>query len=187
MASDKPEKIEEAKRYIHLSGEVNEPLAKEFINNLLKMELDSPVADILVICNSYGGQVHAMWSIIDAMNMCRCRIHTLALGKAMSAGAMILMSGDKGYRYIAPNANVMLHKIQAGNSGDFDSMDNQHRELTRLQKQFDAYIASKTKIKLAEVETLLTRELYLSPEEAVKKGVVDKVIKSFSEMAIVKW
>jgi ATP-dependent Clp protease protease subunit len=185
--AEKPEKIEETKRYIHLSGEINEQLSKEFINSLLKLELDKPSEDILIIINSFGGSIHALWSIIDCINLCRCRVHTLCLGKAMSAGAIILMSGAKGCRYIAPNANVMLHKIQSGNSGDFDTVQNQVRELERLQKQLDSYIASRTRIKKSEVETILSRELYLSPEDALKKGIVDRIIKSFSEIDIKKW
>jgi len=130
-----------------------------------------------------------MWSMVDAMDLLRCDVHTLCVGKAMSAASCVLMNGVKGKRFCTPHARIMMHKIAGGSFGDVDSMANYVDEVKRLQKQSDDFMVSKTKFNKKELLALFKEkgEIYLPAQKALEKGVVDKVIRSFSELKLKGW
>jgi ATP-dependent Clp protease protease subunit len=175
------------KRCVYLTGEVNESSAENIMSELFKLEMSDPSGDIIIVINSYGGYVHSAWSIIDTMNMLRCNVHTLSIGQASSAGAVILLSGTKGKRYAAPHASIMLHKISSETRGHIDDMDIDVKETKRLQEQLENHIISRTKIKSKQLSEMLSRNRYLTPEEAVQFGLIDKIISSFGDIKMKGW
>jgi len=177
------------KRCVYLTGRIEEDTARKFVENILRLEMNDPTRDILVIIDSRGGSVDSMWSMVDAMDLLRCKVHTLCVGKAMSAAGIVLMNGTKGSRFCTPHARVMIHQIGAGIQGDVDAMENYIEEMARLQRQSDDFIVQKTKYNKKDLLATIKekREIYLSAEEALKRGVVDKIITSFSELKLKGW
>jgi ATP-dependent Clp protease protease subunit len=172
------------KRYVSLTGTISENSAENFISNLLRLEMDDPAKDILVIVNSHGGFIHAAWSMIDAMNLLKCNVHTLSIGKAMSAGALVLMNGTKGKRYSTPHSSIMIHKLRGETYGAIDDMDVDMQETKRMQIEIEDFICSKTKIKSKEISSILGRDCYITPTKALQLGLVDKIINKFNEIKL---
>lgn len=181
------EEVISKKRYILFIGEINENSSKNFIKELLKLELENPMKDIVVIIDSYGGHVDSMWSMIDVMDLCRCKIHTLCVGKAMSCASLMLANGTKGKRYCTPHARVMLHKISAYNNGSYDDLETGMKELTRIEELFEEFIVRKTRFTKKSLKDALKNNCYLTAEQARQKGIVDKIIPSFSNLKLQGW
>lgn len=179
--------VQQKKRYVEICGDITERSGHTYNQEVLKLEMENPAADILSIIDSYGGVVDTFWSMFDTINLCRCRVHTLVRGKAMSAGALLLISGSKGCRYSTPNATIMFHKIRGGMYGDFDTIDNEHQQFQKYQKKIEDLIVSRTKFKKNDVQSLFTKDFYLNPEEALKWGVIDKIIYKFSDLNMKGW
>lgn len=166
-------------RRIIISGMINENITALAINALLKLEQKGPTEPILMVLDSYGGYIDSMFAIIDTMELIRCDVYTLCVGKAMSAGAAILLSGAKGKRLITPRARVMLHQLSSFAFGKIDDMDNDVTESKRLQEEMVKLIESRTKLKGKKLRQMLAKDSYLSAREAIKYGVVDKIITRF--------
>ncbi len=166
-------------RRILVAGIINENIAALTINALLKLEQKDPTEPILMVLDSYGGSVDSMFAIIDTMELVRCDVATLCLGKAMSAGAAILLSGAKGKRFITPHARVMLHQVSSFAYGKVDDLDNEIEEVKRMQELLVKLIQSKTKLKGKKLKEMLAKDSYLIAKDAVKFGVVDKIITRF--------
>ena len=175
------------KRCIFFTGEVDENSSKNFINALLRLEMEDPAKDILLIIDSYGGYVDSMWSMIDVMNLCRCKIHTLCVGKSMSAASLMLMNGAKGRRYCTPNSRVMIHKISSGHAGGFDELDNHMKEIARMEEQLESFIIENSKFTKKSLQVVLQNDYYLTATQAKKQGVIDKIITSFSDLKLKGW
>ena len=111
-------------RLIYMSGEFNERKAEHIVSKLLFFECVNPVKDILLIIDSYGGIVDSFVSIHDTINLLRCNVATCCIGKAMSCGQLLLISGAKGKRFITPNSRVMIHEFTAGSYGKLTDNNN---------------------------------------------------------------
>lgn len=175
------------KRCIFFTGEVDESSSKNFINALLRLEMEDPTKDILVIIDSYGGHVDSMWSMIDVMNLCRCKIHTLCVGKSMSTASLMLMNGAKGKRYCTPNSRVMIHKIFSGHIGGFDELDIHMKEVSRMEEQLEDFIIKNSKFNKKTLQIVLRNDYYLTAPQAKQKGVIDNIITSFSDLKLKGW
>ncbi len=175
------------KRCIFFTGVTDEESTKNFINSIFKLELEDPCKDILVLIDSYGGYIDSMWAMIDIMNLCRCKIHTLCVGKAMSAASLMLMNGTKGKRYCTPNSRVMLHKVSAWHFGSFDDLDIQMKETKRLEQKLEEFITNNSKLNKTMLSSVLKNDFFLDPLEAKKNGVIDKIITNFSEVKLQGW
>jgi len=186
MVEDK-KNIKNNKRVVYLIGDVTEEKSLEFIKEMFRLEMDNPVADIVVIIDSYGGYVDSMWAMQDTMQLLRCKVHTLCIGKAMSCGQMILIAGDKGCRYATPNSRILMHEISSWSFGTVSDIKNYTAELDRMDKKFRAFIKKNTKVKKAQLDEMLTKDFYMSPDEALEHGFIDKVIGSFSEIELKGW
>jgi ATP-dependent Clp protease protease subunit len=185
MSEDK--NVDNNKRAVYLIGDVTEEKSMEFIKEMFKLEMENPIADIVVIIDSYGGSVDAMWAMQDTMQLLRCKIHTLCIGKAMSCGQMILIGGDKGRRYATPNSRILMHEISSWTFGSIRDIRNHAEELYRMDKQFREFIVKRTKLKKAQLADMLTKDYYMTPEEALEFGFIDKIISSFSEIELKGW
>jgi len=185
--SDQKEIPKPDRRYVNVTGEITEEKSEKILNRLIELEGKDPSSDILVVIDSYGGDIDAMWTIINTMAMIRCPIATLCVGKAMSAASLILISGDKGKRFCSKQCRIMFHQLSGFTSGKIEDMDVRVQEAKRLQGELEHFISSKTKIKLNEVRKKMKNDFFLTSEEAIKLGVVDKIINNFSEMDIKNW
>ena len=185
MAEEKNGK--NTKRVVYLTGDINEEKSTEFIKEMFKLEMENPIADIVVIIDSYGGYVDSMWAMQDTMSLLRCKIHTLCIGKAMSCGQMILIGGDKGCRYATPNSRIMMHEISAWALGKVTEIKDYTEELKRMDKRFREFVRSKTKLTKKQLDEMLTKDFYMTAEEALEYGFIDKIITSFAEIELRGW
>ena len=172
----------EASRSDHEDGPIwvndfNESSARNFTKQIQRQSNQNPQAPIIVYIDSGGGEVYALLTMISAIDSVPNKVITVALGKAMSAGAMLLAYGD--LRYASPHANIMIHEMSAGTVGHIDDIHTQHSNLHNLNEYIMKMLAKSIKIKggyPALKKTLATRrDLYLSPDQAVKFGVVDHI------------
>lgn len=186
MAENK-ENEQNKKRAVYLIGDITEAKSFTFIKDMFKLELENPIKDIVVIIDSYGGFVDSMWAMQDTIGLLRCKVHTLCIGKAMSCGQLILIGGDKGCRYATPNSRIMMHEISSWTCGNVSDIKNYAEELTKMDKKFRTFILKKTKLKKSQLDDMLKRDCYLTPEEALEYGFIDKIISSFSEIELKGW
>lgn len=177
-------------RTVGLFGDVNEQSSAEVIQNLLvlskqgelpknekKGKLTHPPIEFYV--NTHGGSASDMFAIYDMMRevKSKCEIHTIGLGKIMSAGVLILAAGTKGKRRIGANARVMIHSVLGGSEGPLFNLENEMNEIRFVQERYSKAIIRETKLTEKSMKTLLERHvnIYLSAEEAVKYGIADEV------------
>lgn len=187
-ASDiKERNINSQKRYVYLSGEISEELIKSAAQDLFRLEFENPAEDIIMIIDSYGGYVDSMWALIDTMNLLRCDVHTLCVGKAMSAASVILINGARGKRYCTENSRIMIHKVSGICSGQVDDIDGYVEELKRQNEQAINFIIKHSCLTKKILEQKITFDWYLSPKEALKYSVIDKIVSSFSEIKLKGW
>lgn len=179
--------VENKKRAIYLMGSIDEAKSEAFIKSILELELEDPLKDIVVIIDSYGGHLDAMWAMHDAMNMVTCNVHTLCIGKAMSCGQMLLMGGAKGCRYATPNSRILVHEITSWTHGKISDIQNYTQEATRLDKQFRKFVVNRTKLTAKQLDEKIKHDFYMSAEEALKLGFIDKIITGFSDIKLKGW
>jgi len=173
----------EKNRIIFLSGFFNEDKAKEAITSILTLESQNPTKDILMIIDSYGGFVHSLMAIHDIMKyVTRCDVVTLGIGKQMSCGQLLLVSGTKGKRFVTPNSRILLHQISAGTFGKLSEMEIDINENKKLQDIIELMILKYTKINRKQLTELMKMDSYMSATEALKFGLIDGIIKSPSDL-----
>lgn len=183
MAKDKTETVIEANRIVYVQGEFNEEKAEKIIISLLDFERKDPTSDILMFIDSYGGHVHSFMAIHDVIhNLLRCDVATICVGKAMSCGQMLLISGTKGKRFITPCARVMMHEMSHGTWGKLSEIDNDLSESKRMMKIWETLITKYTKITKKGLTEILNRDHYFSAQECVKYGMVDHIINVPSDL-----
>ena len=166
----------EDNRIVYMSGEFNETKAQDIITKLITLELKDPAKDILMYIDSYGGYVHSLLAIHDIMKMLRCDVATCAIGKTMSCGQMLLISGTKGKRFITPNARVLMHEISSGTFGKLADMEVDINETKALKKIVEDLILKYTKINKADLSKYMVRDSFFSAQEAIKLGMVDHMV-----------
>jgi ATP-dependent Clp endopeptidase proteolytic subunit ClpP len=130
--------------------------------------------------STYGGSADDMFALYDVMRVIRqeTEIHTLGLGKVMSAGVLLLAGGTKGKRRIAKNCRVMIHSVAAGNHGNLQDLTNELEAISDLQKMYTNCLVAETNMTKSDIKEMLNRNVnvYLSAEEAVKFGIADIII-----------
>lgn len=176
MADAKASLTLDDNRIIYMSGDFNEDKAKEIISKMLLLECKDPTKDILMYIDSYGGYVHSFLAMHDVIKMLRCNVATCAIGKTMSCGQMLLISGTKGKRFITPNSRVLMHEISNCAWGKLNEMEVVMNETTAMKKILDNLILKYTKIKKENLKEIMTKDTYFCAEEALKLGIVDHII-----------
>ncbi|SFZ97342.1 ATP-dependent Clp protease proteolytic subunit [hydrothermal vent metagenome] len=167
-------------RIIMLSGEVNDQVASSVVAQLLFLEAQDPDKDIYFYINSPGGVITSGLSMFDTMNYIKPDIVTICIGQAASMGAFLLASGTKGKRYALPNARIMIHQPSGGAQGQSTDIQIQAQEIQRLKDTLNGILAEKTGKKAKQIEKDTERDNFMSSEEAVEYGLIDKVLtKSF--------
>lgn len=164
-------------RLVVLHGEVNEASICNVIVQMLQLANQNHKPIHLVI-STYGGSVDEMFSLYDTIKFLPCPVHTIALGKVMSAGVLLLASGVKGKRMIGKSARIMIHPISGGVIGNVFEAMNEMKEFTRLQDLMTHALLSETTMKKEEIDDLMKagHDCFLTPEQAIKMGIVDKII-----------
>lgn len=165
-------------RIIFLGEEVNEHTANLVVAQLLHLAYEDPKKDISLYINSPGGSVYDGLAIFDTMQFIKPDVATYGMGLQASMGAFLLSSGAKGKRFALPNARVMIHQPSSGTHGKISDQEITLREGIYLKKRLNEILAKNTGQKLSKIEKDVDRDFWMSAEESVAYGLVDKVVKS---------
>ena len=163
-------------RIVFISGEVNDEMANAVCAQLLFLQSQDPKKDINVYINSPGGSVTAGLAIYDTMQFVKCPIATYCIGQAASMGAVLLTAGAKGKRYALPNARIMIHQPWGGAEGKASDIEITAKEILRLKEVLNGILAKHSGKKTADVVKDTDRDHFMSAEEAVEWGLIDKVV-----------
>jgi ATP-dependent Clp protease, protease subunit len=163
-------------RIIFLGDEVNEHTANLVIAQLLHLAYEDPKKDISLYINSPGGSIHDGLAIYDVMNFIKPDVSTVCVGIAASMGSFLLSSGAKGKRFILPNSTVMIHQPSSGTSGTITDMEIRLEQSRKFKKKLTQMFANNVGQKLEKVHADMERDKWLDADEALKYGIVDKVI-----------
>ncbi len=163
-------------RIIFLGTEVNDTVANLIMAQMLFLESNDPDKDINFYINSPGGSVSAGLGIYDVMKFVKCDVTTYCIGMAASMGAFLLSAGTKGKRFALPNARIMIHQPLGGARGQASDIEIQAKEILYLKKRLNQMLSDHTGQPIAKVEQDTDRDNYMSAEEAVKYGLVDKML-----------
>ncbi len=172
-------------RIIFLVGPVDDHTANLVVAQLLFLESENPDKDIYFYINSPGGSVTAGMSIYDTMKFIKPDVQTLCLGQAASMGAFLLSAGTKGKRFALPNSRIMIHQplISGGLGGQASDIEIHARELLKLKEKLNKILADHTGKSIEEVARDTDRDNFMSAQEAMEYGLIDKVITSRNDVA----
>ena len=167
-------------RIIFLGEDVNEHTANSVVAQLLHLAYVDPQADISLYINSPGGSVYDGMAIYDTMNFIKPDVATYGIGLQASMGAFLLSSGTKGKRFCLPHAKVMIHQPSSGTQGKVTDMEIDMKETLEVKEMLAKIMAKNTGQKLAKVKSDMERDYWMTPDEAVKYGLIDKVLTKLS-------
>ncbi len=163
-------------RIIFIDGEINDLTADLVVAQLLFLESQDPERDISIYINSPGGSVTAGLAIYDTIQHIKSNVQTICLGQAASMGALLLTCGSEGKRMILPSARVMIHQPWGGVQGQATDIGIQAKEIVRLKKMTIDYFAHHTGKSTEQIASDLERDFFMSAEDAVNYGIVDRVL-----------
>ena len=170
-------------RVIFLVGEVNDQTANLVVAQLLFLESENPDKDISFYINSPGGSVSAGLAIYDTMQFIKPDVSTLCTGLAASMGAFLLAAGAKGKRFVLPNSRVMIHQPSGGFSGQASDIEIHAKEVLYLKRRLNEMMALHTGQSIEVIDRDTDRDNFMSAEEAVKYGLIDKVLQTRAQVA----
>jgi ATP-dependent Clp protease protease subunit len=163
-------------RIIFLTGGINEQVSSIVSAQLLFLESQAPDKDIFMYINSPGGLVTAGLAMYDTMQFIKCDISTLVIGQACSAGSLLAMAGTKGKRYALKNSRIMIHQPSGGASGQATDIQIQAEEIVKIKKKLNQMYADHTGQDIETINQAMERDKFMSPQEALEFGLVDKII-----------
>lgn len=169
-------------RIIFLTGQVEDQMANLIVAQMLFLEAENPEKDIYLYINSPGGVITAGMSIYDTMQFIKPDVSTICLGQACSMGSFLLTAGAKGKRFALPNSRVMIHQPLGGFQGQATDIDIHAREILKVKNRMNTMMAQHTGKSLEEIERDTERDRFLSADEAVEYGLVDKVMTHRGEL-----
>lgn len=163
-------------RIIMLTGEVNDAVASSIVAQLLFLEAQDPDKDIYFYINSPGGVITSGLSMYDTMNYIKPDIVTICVGQAASMGAFLLCAGTKGKRYALPHSRIMIHQPSGGAQGQSTDIQIQAQEIQRLKDTLNEIMATQTGKTKERIEKDTERDYFMSAQEALEYGLIDKVL-----------
>ncbi len=163
-------------RVVFLVGPVNEITANLIVAQLLFLESENPDKDIFFYINSPGGSVSAGLAVYDTMQFIKPDVSTLCIGQAASMGATLLAAGENGKRFILPNSRVMIHQPSGGFQGQVSDIEIHAKEILYLKARLNEILARHTGKSVEVIARESDRDFFMGAEEAVKYGLVDKVL-----------
>ena len=164
-------------RIIFLTGKIDDSVAAVVSAQLLFLESQAPDKDIFMYINSPGGLVTAGMAMYDTMQFVKCDISTLVIGQACSAGSLLAMAGTKGKRYALRNSRIMIHQPSGGYSGQATDILIHAEEISKIKKKLNQMYADHTGQPLKVINEAMERDKFMSTEEALEFGLLDKIIK----------
>ena len=162
-------------RIVFLSGEIDDAVANTVVAQLIFLEAKDPSKDINLYINSPGGSVSAGFAIYDTMNYIKCDVSTICIGMAASMGAFLLSSGARGKRYALPNSEIMIHQPLGGAQGQASDIKIAADHILRTKKKLNRILSENSGRPLEQIERDTDRDNYLSAQEALEYGLIDKV------------
>jgi ATP-dependent Clp protease protease subunit len=171
-------------RVIFLVGPINDAMANLVVAQLLFLESENPDKDIHLYINSPGGSVSAGMAMYDTMQFIKPDVSTLCTGLAASMGAFLLCAGAKGKRFCLPNSRVMIHQPSGGFSGQASDIEIHAKEVLYLKRKLNEMMAQHTGQPMEVIERDTDRDNFMSAEEALKYGMIDRVLKNRSESSV---
>ena len=165
-------------RVIFIVGPIEDQMANLVVAQLLFLESENPDKDIHLYINSPGGSVTAGLSIYDTMQFIKPEVSTMCVGQAASMGAFLLSGGAKGKRLILPNARTMIHQPSGGAQGQASDIEIQAKEILFLRERLNRMLSEHTGQSMEVIERDTERDRFMSAEQSVEYGLVDKVITS---------
>ncbi|QQR93773.1 ATP-dependent Clp protease proteolytic subunit [bacterium] len=163
-------------RIVFVGGEIEDTMANSIIAQLLFLEKEAPNKDIFMYVNSPGGHIHSGLAIIDAMNLVKCDVATVGMGMCASMGSVILTAGKKGKRHMLPNAEVMIHQPIGGAEGQASDIEIAAKHIIQTKKKLVDFYVKQTGQKAEKISQDIDRDFWMNAEEAVKYGIVDKIV-----------
>ena len=170
-------------RVVFLVGPVNEATANLVVAQMLFLESENPDKDIHFYINSPGGSIAAGMAIYDTMQFIKPDVSTLCTGLAASMGAFLLAAGAKGKRFVLPNSRVMIHQPSGGFSGQASDIEIHAKEVLYLKRRLNEMMAQHTGQSIEVIDRDTDRDNFMSAEEAVKYGLIDKVLQTRAQVA----
>jgi ATP-dependent Clp protease, protease subunit len=168
-------------RVIFLVGPINDAIANLVVAQLLFLESDNPDKDIHLYINSPGGSVSAGMAVYDTMQFIKPDVSTLCTGLAASMGSFLLAAGAKGKRFCLPNSRVMIHQPSGGFSGQASDIEIHAKEVLYLKKRLNEMLAKHTGQTIEVIERDSDRDRFMGAEDAVKYGLIDRVLTNRTE------
>ena len=165
-------------RIIFLTGPIDDNVASLVCAQLLFLESENPKKEISFYINSPGGIVWSGLAMYDTMQYISSKIMTICIGQAASAGSLLLTAGEKGMRFSLPNSRIMVHQPSGGSQGQVTDIEIQTKEIIKTKKKLNQIYAIHTGKTVSEVEKVMERDRYFSPDEAIDFGLIDKKIEN---------
>jgi len=165
-------------RIVFLAGPISDAVANSIIAQMLFLASKDPSKDIQLYINTPGGSVTAGLAIYDTMQYVKCPISTVCVGLAGSMGATLLAAGAKGKRFALPNAEILLHQVAGGVTGEAVEIEITAKQIIKIKEKLNKILAKHTGQPLEKVEKDTDRDFYLSAEESKEYGIIDEVIKT---------
>jgi ATP-dependent Clp protease protease subunit len=163
-------------RVIFLTGPIDDHISNLVVAQLLFLESENPEKDISIYINSPGGSISAGLAIYDTVQFISSSVSTMCIGQAASMGALLLAGGDQGKRYALPNSRVMIHQPLGGFQGQASDFEIHAKEILYMKKIVNEILAKHTGQTVKKIEKDTDRDNFLNAQEAVKYGLVDKII-----------
>jgi len=163
-------------RIVFLGAPINDDVANIIIAQLLFLDADNPERDIYLYINSPGGIISSGMAIYDTLRFLRAPVNTICMGMAASMGSFLLCAGTKGKRAALPHARIMMHQPSGGTQGTAADIEIQAREILYLRSKLNELYSVHTGQTLEQIERDMDRDRFMSSEEAVSYGIIDKVI-----------
>ena len=165
-------------RIIFLTGPIDDNIASLICAQILFLESENPKKEISFYINSPGGIVWSGLAIYDTMQYVSSKIMTICIGQAASAGSLLLTAGEKGMRFSLPNSRIMVHQPSGGYQGQVTDIEIQTNEIKKTKQRLNEIYSKHTGKKISEISTIMERDKYFSPHEAIKFGLIDKIIEN---------
>jgi ATP-dependent Clp protease protease subunit len=174
-----PDLLEHRILYVQDFDEYTE---RDIVTDLLSLEAEDPRSDIVMYISSYGGYVDSFLAIHDVIKSMRCDVATIGVGKAMSCGQMLLISGTQGKRFMMPNARVLVHESSSWTTGQLSDMEVELEELKRMEELCNELTLKYTNLKKRQLTNMLKKETYITAQEALDYGFVDEILTSHKQL-----
>ncbi|MEI8378031.1 MAG: ATP-dependent Clp endopeptidase proteolytic subunit ClpP [bacterium] len=163
-------------RIIFLGEEVDDDMANIIMAQLLLLDSENPEKDIMMYINSPGGSITAGLAIFDTMHLVKADVSTICIGEAASMGAFLLAAGTKGKRMSLPSSRIMIHQPLGGARGQATDIEIEAKEIMRMKDMLNGILSTNTGQPLEKIKEDTERDYFLSAEEAVEYGLIDKVV-----------